>query len=272
MRHLGPACRDEGAYGTWTSRTVPFPRAMAYPHEEPPRSALAPHRTPPPDVLAHLHEMAGSRRAICALGSPNFDRAAPHFSARRLLLAIAIYYGCRGTRCNCSCPSSVRRWDGSRTLKSAVQEGINVSQFVHTVAVIATGLLAGAFLLGVTSLRRVVASFEPSTQIRARQAFIPEFRAVLRPMMLLAALATGIAAMAGEPSRASLAWLGFAMSAAAPLLTIMFNVPVNRQILEWDPASPPPDWQQAVARWNRSDTIRLVACVAAFICSEVARK
>ena len=48
-------------------------------------------------------------------------------------------------------------------------------------------------------------------------------------------------------------------------VTRMGNVPINIEALSWQPSDPPPDWKASEERWDRFDTVRVLAAVAAFV-------
>ncbi|MGY2093475.1 anthrone oxygenase family protein [Nocardia gipuzkoensis] len=49
-------------------------------------------------------------------------------------------------------------------------------------------------------------------------------------------------------------------------LTIMVNLPINAQQLDWVAGAPPRDWAQVRNRWQIAHLMRTVAAVAAFTC------
>lgn len=52
----------------------------------------------------------------------------------------------------------------------------------------------------------------------------------------------------------AVAWLLFFFGVG--LFTIVLNVPINQQVLKWDPANPPTDWETARTTWNQLNKIR----------------
>jgi uncharacterized membrane protein len=139
---------------------------------------------------------------------------------------------------------------------------------IHVATHLVTGLLAGAFLLGSTGLRRAMDRLPDLLQVRVRQEVIRPFRQLLLPLMLGSIAATG--AMVWIESRSWAAWIAFGLAGAMLAMTIAVNVPVNNMILEWTPGAPPDNWREHLARWNYSDAVRLVMSITAFICTELA--
>ena len=106
-----------------------------------------------------------------------------------------------------------------------------------------------------------------SLQVRVRKEVIPPFRQLLLPLMLGTIAVSG--ALVWSEGHSWAAWTTFGLSSAIPTLTIAVNVPVNKLILEWSPNALPANWRRHIARWNYSDTVRLVLSVSAFICAEL---
>ena len=47
-------------------------------------------------------------------------------------------------------------------------------------------------------------------------------------------------------------------------VTLLGTVPINQVALTWDPAAPPSNWRELVARWERLDTVRTWLALSAF--------
>jgi uncharacterized membrane protein len=63
--------------------------------------------------------------------------------------------------------------------------------------------------------------------------------------------------------------LAFRCSALVALLvwlvaTLAGTAPINSAVLEWQPNAPPSNWRAMVSRWERLDTARTFAALAAF--------
>ncbi len=62
-------------------------------------------------------------------------------------------------------------------------------------------------------------------------------------------------------------WLvagAIALNVVAGLLTKLGHFPINDQILKWNPASPPADWQTVQARWSALHVGRTLCAVGSF--------
>jgi uncharacterized membrane protein len=64
--------------------------------------------------------------------------------------------------------------------------------------------------------------------------------------------------------------VGFAAMFGVGLLTIMFNIPVNRTIRHWSPDAIPPEYPAMRRRWNRVHACRVLLGSIAFACFIVA--
>ncbi len=51
------------------------------------------------------------------------------------------------------------------------------------------------------------------------------------------------------------------------VVTLIFEVPINKQIAVWTPSTMPPYWTSLRDRWVRFHWLRTVAGIAAFVCA-----
>ncbi|QIX53540.1 DUF1772 domain-containing protein [Rhodococcus sp. DMU1] len=49
-------------------------------------------------------------------------------------------------------------------------------------------------------------------------------------------------------------------------VTLRYNVPVNKLAADWDPASPPEDWEALRDQWHFGHTVRTPLAVGSFAC------
>ena len=54
------------------------------------------------------------------------------------------------------------------------------------------------------------------------------------------------------------------------IVTGALEVPLNKQIEQWQPGAIPPEWREVRMRWDRNHRLRTYFGVAAFLCSVVA--
>lgn len=127
------------------------------------------------------------------------------------------------------------------------------------------GILAGEELVIRFGVRGPLASLDQRPHIQLRQGLIRRLRvlvpAIFFPTLLLGTAATLLGGpgpglvFRGAGDGALLAWL---------LATFGGTVPINQAALRWDPAAPPEDWLRLVRRWERLDSGRAAAAIAAF--------
>lgn len=48
-------------------------------------------------------------------------------------------------------------------------------------------------------------------------------------------------------------------------VSLMGNVPINKQVIEWNPQSPPDNWLELRNRWDSLHRVRVVLDIAALI-------
>lgn len=63
-----------------------------------------------------------------------------------------------------------------------------------------------------------------------------------------------------------LRWVAVALIVATVAVTLVVNVPINRQTAQWNPLNPPPDWQLLRNRWERFQAIRSMLLLLGFSC------
>ena len=93
--------------------------------------------------------------------------------------------------------------------------------------------------------------------------------AILLPLALLSGLVTLI--LLRHDRTAAFWWLaaGFALMAAALVITLAVEVPIDNQIETWTAATLPGDWRSIQSRWELWHTIRTFASIAAVIAATI---
>jgi uncharacterized membrane protein len=130
------------------------------------------------------------------------------------------------------------------------------------------GLLAGEEFIVRFGVRRAIVRLADPDHIRIRQALIRALRIPV-PILFFLALLSGAAVIYLGPLGGQAFGLRVAGVAALLLfigVTLGGTVPINQAALDWSPRTPPDDWRTLVRRWERLDTIRTLAAVAAFAC------
>ena len=141
---------------------------------------------------------------------------------------------------------------------------MNAHDPVGLVSVFFAGLLAGEEFVVRFGVRGPLASLPDGAHILARQALIRTLR-VLVPVLYLLTLSSAVAAACIDgasylPVRAA----GVACLLVWIALTLGGTVPINVAAIEWDADAPPANWRSQVDRWERLNTLRTAAALAAF--------
>lgn len=139
---------------------------------------------------------------------------------------------------------------------------VEVLGFVN---LLCAGVLAGEEFVICYGVRGPVASLDPQPEIQLRQALIRRLR-VLVPAIFGLAFFSGIAATLLEGFGPGLGFrcAGLFSLVAFISITLAGTVPINQAALTWEATAPPEGWRAMVNRWERLDTARTWAAVAAF--------
>src|SRR5690348_9654425 len=131
---------------------------------------------------------------------------------------------------------------------------------IRAVALLATGLLAGAVLL-VWAID-VPLGRTASLYLQYRQATTGLLTALLPPLGAVALIAALAAAVLDRGTGRALAGAAAVLLLAGMVLTVAVLFPINDAVLGW--SVPPPDWAAVRDRWLTAHAVRSVATVAAF--------
>ncbi len=129
-----------------------------------------------------------------------------------------------------------------------------------------SGLLAGEEMVIRYGVRDAINALDPEPQIRLRQALIRRLR-ILVPAIFFLALGSAAVAFVLSGAAAEKSWRLAGLFALLVFITITLagTVPINKAALGWKADDPPADWRIQIARWERLDTARTWAAVAAFV-------
>jgi len=100
---------------------------------------------------------------------------------------------------------------------------------------------------------------------------IARFRYLAPPAMLGALVSNLLTAIIITPGWSQLLLLfNVAMYCASILITLLGNVPLNRQFMEWQPKALPGNWMELIRRWAVYDQIRFALCLLGFLFALIA--
>jgi uncharacterized membrane protein len=142
------------------------------------------------------------------------------------------------------------------------------------VAVVSAGLLAGIFLGHRMGLHYVLPQLSPSSFVQVAHTMYAH-NARFMPLLVTTALASSLLwlVMVRSQWRVTEFWLVAAsLSAFVAIIAVSqaVNLPLNKQIMTWSAASPPPNVHQLWAAWERFHTLRVVLAIGALVLQTVA--
>ncbi|WP_418960566.1 anthrone oxygenase family protein [Streptomyces tritici] len=137
-------------------------------------------------------------------------------------------------------------------------------RITHGLALMATGLLAGAFSYGAANL---VPTFD-AVPIDMRLDFHSELMKVngitVQGAMVVSTLASfALAALTRGRARVLAAAAGL-LTFASFLITRLGNVPINGRIKQWAATTPPADHAEILQRWELFNQARTLTAIVAF--------
>ena len=136
---------------------------------------------------------------------------------------------------------------------------------VALVSLFFAGLLAGAEVVVRYGVRGPIAVLDEQPQLRLRQALIRSLRIVVPAIFVpTAGLGIAVAVLGGTGAGWAFRWAAVLALLAWSLITFTRTVPINQTVITWRPDAPPADWRSLIDRWERLNTARTWAAVAAF--------
>jgi uncharacterized membrane protein len=149
---------------------------------------------------------------------------------------------------------------------------------VKTRAAQATTIVLFSLVMGVFwgtwfSLSRTMDQLSGETFVAVGHQMIQNLgvpMAILLPLALLSALVT-LALLRQGRQTVALWWVlaGFLLMAAALVITLAVEVPIDNQIQDWTAATLPADWRSIQSRWELWHTIRTFLSIAAVIAATI---
>ena len=146
---------------------------------------------------------------------------------------------------------------------------MNIRVAAQATTIVLFSLVMGVFWGTWFSLSRTMDQLSPETFLAVGHEMIQNLglpMAILLPLALLSALVTLVLLWrAGRP--AAFRWLaaGFLLLAAALVITLAVEVPIDNRIQEWTAATLPADWRSIQSRWELWHTVRTFLSIAALV-------
>lgn len=131
----------------------------------------------------------------------------------------------------------------------------------HFVNLLLASLLTGNEVGTRVAIHPALETLPPAGRVEAEQA-VTRRLGRLMPALMTSTILSCLPVLALSRDRRSVATRltlgGLACYAGMLLVTLLGNVPLNRRILEASPQSPPLDWAELRARWDRLHTVRVL--------------
>jgi uncharacterized membrane protein len=131
-------------------------------------------------------------------------------------------------------------------------------------------LVTGVFWGTWFSLSRSIAAITPATFLEVGRLMIANLAgpmSILMPAAVLSAIVLCSLMFRGGITRASLfAGTGLVLMVTAMVITLVVNVPIDRQIQSWTVATLPADWSAIRDRWEFYHGFRTLVSLVALAC------
>ena len=142
---------------------------------------------------------------------------------------------------------------------------------IHTLeiaAIVVAGTLTGCELAVAVFVHPQISRLEDAVHVRAAQALAKPLGAVMPfwyVFTLLLALAVAFVALAAHSMPRCLALASAVIMALMCVYSVLLPVPINNQVVRWQPDSLPANWRDLRKRWDLLHAIRVVFLVLALI-------
>jgi len=140
---------------------------------------------------------------------------------------------------------------------------------IAAISVISSGLIAGQMLA--IAIANHAARKMPEMSWTSRFQIENELFSKTMPVSLLLPLASLVwtAFLTGSTQRILFSVAG-ALELIVLVITMVVNIPINRQVASWTAGSAPATWTAARTWWLRFHWLRTVVGAASFVCSAIA--
>jgi uncharacterized membrane protein len=138
------------------------------------------------------------------------------------------------------------------------------TRLVNGIALLSTGLLAGAFGYGAVNVVSAFNHVPVDVRLTFHAALMHMNGLVMQATMATAAVSTLTLAAATRGPRRLMAAAAAALVAASFLITRLGNVPINGKIKVWAVTAPPPGFDDLLHRWENYNLARTLTGLTAF--------
>jgi hypothetical protein len=138
-------------------------------------------------------------------------------------------------------------------------------RYIHGAALLATGLLAGAFGYGAANVIPTFGAVPLDVRLTFHTTMMKVNEPVMQSAMALAILTTFALAIAGRGWARRLASGAGALALASLLITVFGNIPLHAHFRKWAAGPVPSGYAEVFQRWEMFHTLRTLTALAAFV-------
>jgi uncharacterized membrane protein len=142
----------------------------------------------------------------------------------------------------------------------------HLSQVVLYLAIFLAGIIAG-LLFGTAIEQQQLSALDAQGWVTARQSIDAVFSKLLPWIWNITLLLLFASAYLTHGINRALFMVSGLLLLAGIVVTLVFEVPINKQIAVWTPSTMPPNWTSLRDRWVRFHWLRTVAGILAFVCA-----
>ncbi|MEV4326321.1 anthrone oxygenase family protein [Microbispora rosea] len=137
-------------------------------------------------------------------------------------------------------------------------------RYIHGAALLATGLLAGAFGYGAANVIPTFGAVPLDVRLTFHTTMMKVNEPIMQSAMALAILTTFGLAIAGRGRVRGLALGAGALALTSLLVTVFGNVPLHARFREWAAGPVPDGYAEVFRRWELFHDLRTLTALAAF--------
>jgi uncharacterized membrane protein len=138
--------------------------------------------------------------------------------------------------------------------------------FVRFLSLTFGGLFAG-FLVGVLVLESSLRHYDRFVYAQVRQVELDRLDTLASLTLIPALITTAILVAFAVKTRRRVFWLtltALILLVTVLVTTLIFNLPINSDQIDWSVQAPPTDWASIRDRWQIAHAVRTCAAVLAF--------
>ncbi|WP_189248887.1 DUF1772 domain-containing protein [Streptosporangium pseudovulgare] len=139
------------------------------------------------------------------------------------------------------------------------------ARYIHGAALLATGLLAGAFGYGAANVIPTFGAVPLDVRLTFHTTMMKVNEPVMQSAMALAILTTFGLAITGRGRTRRTALGAGALTLTSLLITVFGNIPLHARFRKWAAGPIPEDYAQVFQRWELFHTLRTLTALAAFM-------